>query len=226
MNISDDIIRSIPKTPEADPIIKICGITNVGDALLSVKLGADLLGFNFYSESSRYVTQEVARSILWELPPGIRSVGVFVNESVANVIGVANELKLDAIQLHGDETVEIICELRNRLDLDVLKAIRVGPEFDVEKVDAQGATAVLLDSYSSTERGGTGRTFKWSIAYQVQCLGHFVYLAGGLSPGNVSQAIREGRPHGVDVCSGVESEPGKKDPEKLKRFFDAVRETI
>lgn len=227
MNKSQEALsRSIPKVPGADPVIKVCGITSVSDALLAARLGADLLGFNFYKRSPRYVNHELAASIFAELPSEVVSVGVFVNESVETVVAIAKALKLDAIQLHGDEDSKMIGELRIRTGLDVIKAILVGPDFEVDNVDGLGANAILLDSYSKSERGGTGRKFDWNLAYQVQCTGHFVYLAGGLSPDNVSQAIRQARPHGVDVCSGVESEPGKKDADKLERFIAAVRNTI
>lgn len=223
----ENYVRSFQKTKEADPKIKICGITRLDDALLAVKLGADLLGFNFYEKSPRYVSPELASSIIKEIPKEVGIVGVFVNETVETIARIASEVGLDAIQLHGDEEAPFINEVRQLTGLEVIKAIRVSPDFELDKIAEYPVDAILLDSYSAKERGGTGTTFKWKIAYEAQfSIDGVVYLAGGLSPENVSLAIREARPFGVDVCSGVESEPGKKDPTKLKQFIEAVRETI
>ena len=218
-------VRRIPKTNEADPWIKICGITNLEDALMAVRLGANVLGFNFYQNSSRYISPESASSIQKQLPKGVSCVGVFVNEELDTVTNISRAVGLDAIQLHGDEKADFVKRIRILTDLDVIKVIRVGPGFRVEDTDSFGTNIVLLDSLSPKEWGGTGTSFDWKIAYEVQSRGLFVYLAGGLSPDNISQAIRVARPHGVDVCSGVESEPGKKDENKLRRFIEAVRET-
>lgn len=220
------LIRSFPKLDEANPIIKICGITNAEDALLAARLGANVLGFNFYHKSPRYISPDVARTIKMELPESVAVVGVFVNDEINTISDISQIVELDAIQLHGDEDVDFVETLRSQTGLDVIKVFRVGPRFTTDKTNACGTNLILLDSFSGKERGGTGTTFDWNLAYEVQALGHFVYLAGGLSPENVSQAIREAKPYGVDVCSGVESIPGKKDPDKLEQFISAVKDTI
>ncbi len=207
--------------------VKICGITNLEDALLAVELGADSLGFNFYKKSSRYVSPEVAKSIIEILADEGIAVGVFVNEDIATISSIATQAGLGAIQLHGDESPEDLIRVYNATGLEIIKALRVGPDFDIGSVAIYPSNVILLDSYSSMERGGTGLTFDWSIGLRAQyATTGVVYLAGGLSPDNVKQAIREARPFGIDVCSGVESQPGKKDAAKMKRFFAAVRETV
>jgi len=213
--------------PGAIPKIKVCGITNLGDALLATALGADSLGFNFYPKSARYILPETACAIIRNLPESVTAIGVFVNEDIATIKRIAAEANLAAIQLHGDEVPDYVKEVWHKTSLEIIKAFRVGPDFDLAAVGDCPAHAILLDSYSARERGGTGKTFEWKIAHEVQCSTKAaVYLAGGLSDENVAQAIREVRPFGIDVCSGVEFEPGKKDAEKMKRFFAAVRETI
>ena len=206
--------------------IKICGITNLEDALLSGKYGADELGFNFYKKSPRYISPDDARKIVVELPSSISKVGVFVNESIDNIVRTAKVVGLDAIQLHGDEDFDFVDSVRNKSGLTVIKALRVTPEFRPEDALDYDADAILLDGYSTTERGGTGDTVDWDIAGQVSMLVPVLYLAGGLSPENVAEAIINVRPYAVDVCSRIESGPGKKDPGKLERFIAAVKETI
>ncbi|CAN5512406.1 hypothetical protein BH10ACI3_BH10ACI3_03170 [soil metagenome] len=207
------------------PKIKICGITNLKDALLASKLGADQLGFNFYDKSPRYISPESAAAIIAQLPPGISKAGVFVNDTVERICETVSVAGLDTIQLHGGEDIEFV-ERIERSGLTVIKAIRVTPEFRLEDVRDFDGRPVLLDGYSITERGGTGGTFDWEIAKQVSRTVPELYLAGGLTPENVSEAIKKVRPFAVDACSRIESEPGKKDEDKLMRFIAAVRETI
>ncbi len=206
--------------------IKICGITNLEDAKLSVDYGADQLGFNFYPKSPRYIDSEAAHAIAAALPDSVFKVGVFVNETIETVCKTVDEVGLDAVQLHGDEDEAFIAEIKKLRQIVVIKAFGVSPEFQREDLAALGADAILLDSYSEKARGGTGETFDWSAARAVSKLFPDVYLAGGLSPQNVGEAIRTVRPYAVDVCSRIESEPGKKDAAKLKQFIDAVRKTI
>lgn len=211
---------------KADTKIKICGITNLEDALLSVQLGADQLGFNFYKNSSRFLTPERARSIIDEIPTNVLKIGVFVNESVESVCEIASFAGLDAIQLHGDEDNGFMERVHTESGLPVIKVFRISPDFTTGDATHCSAEAILLDKYSPREVGGTGETFDWTVAQRVRPLVDRLYLAGGLTPLNVGKAIEMVRPYAVDVCSGIESEPGKKDPEKLKRFVAAVRETI
>jgi len=213
-----------PENPKTK--IKICGITNLEDALLAVQLGADQLGFNFYKNSPRYITPEHAKNIIAELPAYVIKIGVFVNETIERICEIATIAGLDVIQLHGDEDNRFIQEAHMMSGLPVIKAIRVSSDFDPSQAKHSSAEAILLDKYSPHEHGGTGETFDWEIAQGVSTLVERLYLAGGLTPENVAEAIEKVRPYAIDVCSRIESEPGKKDVEKLKRFIAAVRETI
>lgn len=199
--------------------VKICGITNLEDALLSAKFGADALGFNFYGKSPRYITPGSARSILAKLPNGIKAVGVFVNESIDTVIRIAQETKMDAVQLHGDETPDYAAQLYEWTGLQVIKAFRVSPDFKPEDVLQYEVDAILLDTYSQRVHGGTGRTFDWEIAKKVQQIFPKMYLAGGLSAENIAKAVLVVKPFAVDVCSGVERQKGLKDSSKTKEFI-------
>lgn len=199
--------------------VKICGITNSDDALLAAELGADALGFIFYNKSPRYVTPGLARQIIRQLPPLVATVGVFVDEDAATVREVASLAGLDWIQLHGSESPEYCRSLGRR----VIKGFRVqGEEIFSRLQEYQGAVqAFLLDTYKPGTPGGTGETFDWELARRASRYGP-VILAGGLTPENVAEAIRLARPAAVDVASGVEAAPGKKDPERLRAFFDAI----
>ncbi len=208
------------------PKIKICGITNLEDALLAIELGADELGFNFYKKSPRYISPEDARSIALDLPEDTVKIGVFVNATAEEISDAAYLAKLTAVQFHGEEDRDFVEMARIKLGLTVIKAFRVSPEFRVEDTENYLANAFLLDGFSTKERGGTGDTFDWTIAEAIAGRVKKLYLAGGLTPENVGEAIRRVRPYAVDVCSRIESEPGKKDAEKLKRFVAAVQETI
>lgn len=207
--------------------IKICGITNLEDALLAIKFGANELGFNFYRKSPRYVSPEIAARIIVESPADVTLVGVFVNALIENICEVAKVTGLNKIQLHGDESQSFVDELIVKSGLSVIKAVRVHSKTDLSDIMDIDSSFILLDGYSPTERGGTGETFDWDIANEIVFWHpHSVYLAGGLSPENVGEVIRRVRPYAVDVCSRIESEPGKKDADKLKRFIKVVKETI
>jgi phosphoribosylanthranilate isomerase len=206
--------------------VKICGITNLEDALLSAKFGADALGFNFYEKSPRYVTSKKASEIIEQLPKGVMKVGVFVNESVERICKIVEIAGLDAIQLHGEEDNRFIEEVHMMSGLPVIKAFRISLDFNPDSAKHSSAEAVLLDKYSSREPGGTGETFDWKIAKLVSNLVDRVYLAGGLTADNVADAIGTVHPYAVDVCSRIETKPGKKDDEKLERFIAAVKEAI
>lgn len=204
--------------------VKICGITNLEDALLSAKFGADALGFNFYQKSPRYITPENAREIIEELPAEVLKVGVFVNESLEKIVEISETAKLTSLQLHGEETPEFAKELKLRTNLEIIKAFRVSPNFQPEDVLQYEVDAILLDAYNPKEHGGTGETFDWKVAFKVKQLVSTLYLAGGLDSQNVDVAIRRVQPFAVDSCSLLEKEKGKKDKQKVFRFISVVKE--
>ena len=203
--------------------VKICGITNLEDAMLSAKFGADALGFNFYEKSPRYILPEAAREITQELPESILKVGVFVNENIEKIIEITETANLDAIQLHGKEMPDIAEELKTKTGLEIIKAFRVSEDFKPEDVLEYEVDAILLDAYSPKEHGGTGETFDWKIAMKVKRIFPKMYLAGGLSEANVADAMTEVEPYAIDVCSGIEHQKGIKDRAKLKTFIAAVK---
>jgi phosphoribosylanthranilate isomerase len=200
-------------------LIKICGITNLDDAHAAVAAGADALGFNFYSRSPRYITPESARAIIDTLPASILTIGVFVNESSPDAVrAIADRAGVKAVQLHGDESPDY-CRALN----SVIKNFSVSSSFDVDQIRAYDVDAIMLDTKDNRLRGGTGRVFDWSIAQQVRQLVPKLYLAGGLSPENVSDAIEFVRPYAVDACSSLEDKPGIKNHERMRVFVSAVR---
>jgi phosphoribosylanthranilate isomerase len=204
--------------------VKICGITNWADARRAIAGGADLLGFNFVPTSPRYVTPAKARRMVARLPKKIAAVGVFQDEPEEAMLEIALRVGLDQVQLHGDEPPAMVARLRRQLG--VIKALRVKKPFRATQLAAyRHADAILLDGYSRKARGGTGKTFDWKIARRAKRLGRRIFLAGGLTPENVSEAIRMAEPYAVDVCSGVESRPGKKDPGRMRRLLRAVKGT-
>jgi len=199
--------------------IKICGITNLEDALLAAELGADALGFIFYSKSPRKVAPETAREIIAQLPPFVVSVGVFVDEAAAVVQELTARVGLDWVQLHGQESPEYCRNLGRK----VIKGFRIKDEDSLRLLaDYQGAAqALLLDTYKQGQVGGTGTAFDWRLAREAKKYG-WIILAGGLTPENVSRAIAIALPAAVDTASGTEAAPGRKDPAKLRAFFRAV----
>jgi phosphoribosylanthranilate isomerase len=202
--------------------VKVCGITNLADALAAIEAGADALGFNFYTRSPRYIAPEEARKIISQLPPAaVLCVGVFVNEeSAATVARMATEACVAAVQLHGDESPEYCAELGGRR---VIKALRVGKDFSPERATVYRAESILLDAYSAHARGGTGETFDWELAQRTREMVAQLYLAGGLTVENVAAAIAAVQPYAVDVCSGVELAPGRKDASRMHAFVSTVR---
>lgn len=200
--------------------VKICGITSLEDACAAVKCGAYALGFNFYQHSPRYIAPRAARNIIAELPRDVLTVGVFVNEESPEFVAtIAAESGVAAVQLHGDEPPEYCRRLNG---FTVIKVFRVRDAFDAGKIDKYKVYAVMLDAFSDESLGGSGKTFDWSLAHRARMLLPKLFLAGGLTPRNVVAAIKVVQPFCVDVCSWVESSPGKKDPEKLRRFMAAV----
>lgn len=202
--------------------VKICGITNLEDALAAVGSGADALGFNFYRRSPRYLEARAARFITEQLPAGVLSVGVFVDEEPETVRRVAREAGVRAVQMHGSEPPRHCLALKETLT--VIKALRVGESFRPESVREYAADAILLDAYSPRDHGGTGQTFDWSIARRTAALAPKLFLAGGLSPANVAQAVAAVRPFAVDACSRLESAPGRKDARLVAEFIRAARQ--
>lgn len=198
--------------------IKICGITCLEDALYAASLGVDAIGFVFYPQSRRYIPPERVRCIVEQLPPFISTVGVFVDEEVERVMQIARYCGLDMFQFHGDESPEYCRRFRGKK----IKSFRVDEHFDLHRLAAYRVDAFLLDPFIPGEYGGTGKTFNWALAKKAKDYGKII-LAGGLTPENVEQAITEVEPYGVDVSSGVELLPGKKDLAKMRAFVERVR---
>lgn len=201
--------------------IKICGITNLDDALAAVALGADALGFNFYKPSPRYLSPARARAIIERLPAPVLKVGVFVNEEAEAIKRIANEAGVSALQLHGDESPEYCQSLA--ADHYVIKTLAVSEEFDKAMAHAYDVEAIMLDTRHSSLRGGTGRAFDWTIAREIGEVVPRLFLAGGLSPENIYQAIETVRPYAVDACSALETRPGIKNHARMRAFVEAVR---
>jgi phosphoribosylanthranilate isomerase len=201
--------------------VKVCGITSYEDANMAIELGVDAIGFNFYHKSPRYIAPAVAREIADKLPPFTSVVGLFVNETNLDVVRSVSEMvKLTIIQLHGNEGPSYCSQLQ---PWKLIKALRVGDGFDVSHVRAYPVSAILLDSYSADAYGGTGSLFDWGMAVQAKQHARRIILAGGLTPENVVSAIRTVKPYGIDVCSGVESAPGRKDRVRLQQFMQEVQ---
>ena len=215
--------------PARTVFAKICGITSLDDARAAVDAGADMLGFNFYKRSPRFIKPDAARQIINEIrttagPESAKIVGVFVNESIEHVVRVSTENALDGIQLHGDEAIEFCAKLKNgSFKPFVIKAINSHRSFDFAKFEQYPVDAFMLDTYDPKLRGGTGRTSDWAVACEAARRLPRVFLAGGLSPENVGDAIAAVRPYAVDACSRLEISPGKKDHARMKQFVAAVR---
>jgi phosphoribosylanthranilate isomerase len=210
--------------------VKICGMTNLEDALTALEAGADAVGFVFYEKSPRNVSVKVAREIVEKLPESVDKIGVFVNESPEQVSRVADEAGLTAVQFHGDEYLRPSEYVVNRTAFFCLPAIEIIPKLrsggGFMIGEFPNLAGILLDSGTREERGGTGKTFAWGEAYFfVSTLRelHPIVVAGGLTPENVGWAVGFLKPWGVDVASGVEARPGKKDPGKVRAFVKAVR---
>jgi len=198
--------------------VKICGITNYEDAVAAMEMGADLLGFNFYRPSPRYIEPAKAAEIVKRLPAFIDVSGVFVNSSLEEIREISALCQLDWIQLHGDENTDF-CKWLAYDSVKTMKALRIKDADDLQRVDSYFTDAVLLDTFNPERYGGTGLTFDWNI------IGHIakrIFLAGGITPENAATAVGLGV-YGIDVCSGVEAQPGKKDHGKMKALFDSIR---
>jgi phosphoribosylanthranilate isomerase len=199
--------------------VKICGVGTYNEAQTALDCGADALGFNFWEKSARYIKPEDAREIIRRLPPFINCVGVFVNEDAESIKRIVEQTQINAVQLHGDEE-PAFC---NRLgSVKIIKAFRIGEDFDIEVIKTFPASAFLLDSKVKGEYGGTGQRFDWRIAVEAKPIAPII-LAGGINLENVAEAIHHVSPYAVDVCSGVEAEPGRKDLQKLREFMAEVQ---
>ena len=199
--------------------VKVCGTTRLKDAQLAVDCGADAIGFIFYKKSPRCVTVKTAKEICSKLPPFVHRVGVFVNETADTINRIAERCGLDAVQLHGDESPAFCKKIKRR----VIKAVRVKDSGSLRGLSRYPVDGYLLDTYKEDQWGGTGKVFDWELAIRAKNYGP-VILAGGLNARNVKAAVKKVQPYGVDVSSGVEQSPGKKDPKKVKAFLKAVRE--
>ncbi|PWW17513.1 phosphoribosylanthranilate isomerase [Cytobacillus oceanisediminis] len=197
--------------------VKICGIKDIKTALSAIESGADALGFVF-AQSKRRIAPEEAGEIIRQLPEDLLKVGVFVNETKENIEKIVEITGINVIQLHGDETPEF----SGQFSIPVIKALSVGSEEDLSKLDEYSSEYFLLDSPKGKYRGGNGVSFDWSILNDKQFLDKKIILAGGLNPDNVAEGIKTANPYMVDVSSGVETE-GKKDLGKIKRFIDKAR---
>jgi phosphoribosylanthranilate isomerase len=200
--------------------VKICGITNLDDALAAVDAGADALGFMFYEKSPRNVPARTAADIARQLPPFVAKVGVFVNASEETISKTLAECCLDTLQFHGDETPAFCLRFS---PLKVYKAFRIQNIESLQSLPTFKTAAWLLDSFEPDKPGGTGTKFNWDLAIEAKKLGRPIILAGGLTPENVADAVRKVRPYAVDVSSGVESSPGKKDHAKIKAFIQVAK---
>jgi phosphoribosylanthranilate isomerase len=201
--------------------VKICGITNLKDARQALEAGAAFIGFNFYQRSPRYITPRAAKRIMQSLPKKAKAVGVFVNEKEDTMLTMVRQIGLSHVQLHGEESPETVARLQRTIP--VIKAVRVRKSFSTSELSRyKNASAFLLDGFDRRRRGGSGKSFRWDIARHAKRAGH-IFLAGGLTPDNIGEAIRSARPYAVDVCSGVEAKPGKKDPEAVIDFIRAAR---
>lgn len=201
-------------------LVKICGITNLEDALAAVEAGADALGFNFYRRSPRYITPETARAIIDGVPSRTLTVGVFVNEELDAIEQTATAAGVSALQLHGNESPEYCKALAGRY---LIKVFAAADGFAPETVLTYDVEAIMLDALDKKMFGGTGKLGNWSIARQTRDLFPKLFLAGGLSAENVRQAIEQVNPYAVDACSRLESVAGRKDHARLRDFVSAVR---
>jgi indole-3-glycerol phosphate synthase/phosphoribosylanthranilate isomerase len=211
--------------------VKICGITNVEDARAAIEAGADMLGLNFYRASPRFIEPKAAAEIVSHVQSqdnathrSVIVIGVFVNESIDETIRIADEAGVNGIQLHGDETIEFCEQIRARSPQRfVIKAVRPDDRFSVEMLSSYPADAIMIDAFNANLRGGTGRTADWEIASDAAKKLPRVFLAGGLSPENIGQAIEAVQPYGVDACSSLETAPGRKSAKRMREFVDAAR---
>jgi phosphoribosylanthranilate isomerase len=201
-------------------IVKICGITNDADARVAAEAGADALGFVFYRRSPRHVEPQGAARIICRLPPHLVKVGVFVDAAPDLVVEAITRCGLNIVQFHGNEPPEYCTQF----GVMSMKAFRVRDSASLGEIEAYRTDALLLDAYDPASPGGTGQKFNWELAIEARRFGRPIFLAGGLTPENVGEAVRVVQPYGVDVSSGVETSPGRKDALKVREFIHAAKE--
>ena len=201
-------------------IVKICGITNLPDAMAAVDAGANAVGLVFHDRSPRHVALAVAAEIARQIPPHVAKVGVFVNAPEELVLRAIGECALTLLQFHGDETPDYC----RQFGVMTIKAFRIRDAELLRVLPSYHTDAWLLDAYAPDKPGGTGERFNWDLAVEAQKLGRPIFLAGGLTPENVAEAVRRVQPYAVDVSSGVEASPGKKDHGKVRVFIQAARQ--
>ncbi|UCH11848.1 MAG: phosphoribosylanthranilate isomerase [Candidatus Omnitrophota bacterium] len=200
--------------------VKICGITNFEDAQTSVLAGCDMLGFVFYEKSPRYIRPDRAGDIISSLPGGVEKVALFVNEQKETVTDILNQIKeIDILQFHGDETPDYC----NAFNKRIIKAIRVKNKDSIKQMASYDVNFFLLDAFKKDVYGGTGENFEWKLAKDAKAYNVPIILSGGLNPENVKEAIELVEPYAVDVSSGVEISPGRKDPELIKKFIEQAK---
>lgn len=202
--------------------MKICGVRTLEEAQAAISAGVDALGFNFWAKSARFISPDEAREIIHRLPPFVNYTGVFVNESSEKIKEIISYTRIDTVQLHGDEEPEFCREFAR---VKLIKAFRVGEDFDVTTIQRYSVSAVLLDAKVKGEYGGTGQRFDWRLAIEAKKVLP-VILAGGITIDNVAEAIQVVRPFAIDVCSGVEAEPGRKDLAKIRAFMLEVERAL
>jgi phosphoribosylanthranilate isomerase len=200
--------------------VKICGITNVKDALAAVNAGCDAVGFVFYKKSPRYVTPEKVKEIVKQLPKQVIKVGVFVNAKEKEILRIAKLCKLDILQFHGNESPEFCRKFKGH---KIVQAFRIKDKIDLKQVLRYKVFAYLFDTFVKSEIGGTGKKFEWKLLIAMNNIKQPIFLSGGLTAENVKKAIDAVGPHWVDVSSSVEIRPGKKDHIKIKKFIKAVK---
>ena len=199
--------------------VKICGITNLADGLVAVEAGADAVGFLFYDQSPRGISVEAAAAVSRQLPPFVMRAGVFVNAPEDLVVRAIRDCGLSLLQFHGDEPPEYCVQF----GLMSMKAFRIRDAASLQALHSYATDAWLLDAYSPDRPGGTGETFNWDLALEARSWGRPIFLAGGLNAENVAEAVRRAQPYGVDVSSGVEAAPGRKDPAKVIAFIRTAK---
>lgn len=200
--------------------VKICGITNLKDALASAHAGCDAVGFMFYKKSPRYIAPKKAREIIAQLPEKIIKIGVFVNAKEGTIRKIARLCSLNMLQFHGNESPEFCSKFGN---FKIIKAFRIKDEIDLKKILKYKTFAYLFDTFVKSKLGGTGKQFNWKLATEAGNIKQTIFLSGGLNSGNVARAIKTAQPEWVDASSSLEARPGEKDAVKLREFVKAVR---
>lgn len=201
--------------------IKVCGITNEKDAIKAANLGAWAIGFIFYKKSPRFISPFKAKKIIEQMPPFVTPVGVFVNHNLGAMRDIISHTGIRVVQLHGDEDHHF-CHRLKRYQVKIIKAFSVGPEFTPAVIEPYKVDAYLFDTFSKDAYGGTGKSFDWNVLRDVKSMNVPIILSGGLNNQNVIEPVNALKPYAVDVNSGVEESPGKKDHGKMKEFIDVV----